>query len=139
MGRIILVGAPESWERFAREALEAAGKSTVSLPQDKILDSTLGRTISRNDLMIFSPSEGHLPSSDLGMLFRAFGPLRILVVDSHEDYTRAGDALRGCAVGYEVRPWNEERLVRLVEDYQSEEPPDPYTLDRRFGPCRAAL
>jgi|SRR5882724_9231914 len=141
MNRIILVGAPEPWERFARPILEEEEKiPTVSFAEERdLLDSTLAGTITSEDLMVLSPTKGRLPSAELAPMFHRLGPVRVLVVDGRFDYMRMGDAVRGCAVGYEAMPWNREKLIELVETYDELEPPDRSAIDRRFGPWRTAI
>ncbi len=138
MGRIILIGAPEPWERFASMALREAGLDVRSLPHEEFLESTLAQTITGRDLMVVSPPGDQLPSTELGPLFRHLGPVRVLVVDRRADYSRAGDAMRGGAVGYGATPWNREGLLQLVGSCISKEPPDRTAIDRRFGAWRTA-
>jgi hypothetical protein len=136
MGRIILIGTPEPWERFASTALREAGLDVRSLPQEEFLDSTLARTVTGRDLMVVSPPGDQLPSAELGALFRHLGPVRVLVVDRRAGYSRASDALRGGAIGYGPIPWNREGLLELVDSCVDKEPPDRIAIDRRFGAWR---
>lgn len=138
MGRIILVGAPEQWRRFASTALQEEGLEVRALPQKDFLDSTLARAITRRDLMVVNPPDDQLPSAELGAFFRHLGPVRILVLEGCADYSRAGDAFRGGAIGYGAIPWSREELLELVHSCADKEPPDRIAIDRRFGAWREA-
>lgn len=138
MGRIVLIGTPEPWGCFASTTLREHGLDVRSLPQEEFLDSTLARTITSRDLMVVSPPGDQLPSAELSSLFRHLGPVRVLVVDRRAHYSRAGDALRGGAVGYGALPWNREGLLELVNSCAGKEPPDRIAIDRRFGEWRTA-
>jgi DNA-binding NtrC family response regulator len=138
MGKIILVGTPEPWGNFATKTLQQAGLEVRALPQADFLDSTLARSLTRRDLLVVSPGADQLPSEELGPLLRHLGPVRILVLDGRADYSRAGDAYRGGAVGYSAIPLNREGLLELVRSCADREPPDRITIDRRFGAWRQA-
>jgi hypothetical protein len=137
MNKIILLGAPESWTHFARPILEKKACLFSFQDEEDFLASNLAQQVTGDDLMVLSPREGRPPSVDLAPLFHHLGPVRVLVVDGRFDYARLGDAKRGCAIGYEARPWDREKLSQLIETYEDQAPPDQYTLDQRFGPWRA--
>ncbi|HWM91965.1 MAG TPA: hypothetical protein VN493_14465 [Thermoanaerobaculia bacterium] len=139
MKNIILVGAPKAWESFVRPVLEEKGRIFSFAEEEDFLDSTLAEKVSRDDLMVLSPTEDQLPSAELAQLFRRLGPMRILVLDGRFDYARLGDAMRGCAIGYEARPWNRETVLQIVEKYMRSELPEWSAIDRRFGLWQAAV
>jgi hypothetical protein len=139
MSRIILVDAPESWAQFASAALEKAGKDVYSLTCDQFFGSTLASAMTQRDLLMLVSTRDQLPSSGLGPLFRYLGPVRVLVIDSCADFSRAGDALRGGAVGYSRLHWNRRDLLKLVDSCEKIEPPDRIAIDRRFGSWRDAV
>jgi DNA-binding NtrC family response regulator len=139
MNKIILVGACKAWERFARPVLEEKRPTFSFTEEDDFLNSTLVGKITQDDLMVLNPADNQMPSEELSRLFRQLGPVRVLVVDGRFDYARLGDAMRGCAVGYEALPWNREKLIQLVETCERSEPPAWSDIDRRFGLWRAAV
>jgi hypothetical protein len=139
MNKIVMVGVPESWAHFARPILEKMARLFSFQDEQELLSSALAQQVTSDDLMVLSPTEGRPPSSELAALFRRLGPVRVLVVDGRFDYARLGDAMRGCAVGYEERPWDREQLIQLIDTYGNQEPPDQYAIDRRFGSWRVAV
>ena len=139
MDKIILVGASKAWESFARPILEEKGQTFSFAEEEDFLESTLTGKITRDDLMVLNPTDNQMPSTELSRLFHRLGPVRVLVVDGRFDYVRLGDAMRGCAVGYEALPWNREKLIQLVELCERSEPPAWSDIDRRFGLWRAAV
>jgi len=136
MHRVIFFGPPdEKWWSFASSVLEQAGRQTLSLPPG-FLNLAPISPLSREDLFLVSPAEGSLPSDCLAELFAKLGPVRVVIIDGRLDFARAGDATRGCAVGYVAQPWSPETLLNLVRTHQDREPPDRFALDRRFGEWR---
>ena len=133
MRRVQVVGEITDWTRFAIESVRAAGKDIAHVDDDKI------ESIDHEDLVVLVPDEEEQVSASIGELLTQLGPVRIVVMDSREDYRRAGDAMRACAVGYETRPWNRRELLRLLEEYAHTLAPEVDSIERRFGQWREAV